>query len=72
MLRRAMDAATQSDTTAALNARLEMASGLLEQGRMDRAIEVYQQATRLHRDNASAWEGLIGAYARKHDFPQQR
>jgi tetratricopeptide (TPR) repeat protein len=71
-LRRSMDAAAQSDNREALNARLQMAGALLEQGRMDQAIPLYQQATRLHPDSSPAWEGLIGAYARQHDLSQAR
>ena len=68
MLDRAMSAAAQSDPDEALNARLEVASVLMEQGKTDRAIQIYEQATKLHKQNAIAWEGLVGAYSRQHDL----
>ena len=68
MLRRAMDAAIQADTTEALNARLEVANALMEQGRGDRAMEVYEHTTKLHPDNMLAWQALVGAYARERNF----
>jgi Tfp pilus assembly protein PilF len=71
-LRQAIDAAAQADTDDALNVRLEVASALMDQGKMDRAFEVYKQATRLHLDNAIAWEGLVGGYARMRDFAQAK
>src|SRR5437870_4047717 len=71
-LRQAMEAATQSDTNDALNVRLEVASALVDQGKMDRAFEIYRQATRLHPDNAIAWQGLIGGYTRMRDFAQAK
>jgi len=72
VLRQAMEAAAQSDTNDALNVRLEVASALVDQGKMDRAFEVYRQATRLHPDNAIAWQGLIGGYTRMRDFAQAK
>ena len=54
MLDRAMSAAAQSDPEGALNARLEVASALIDQGKTDRAIQIYQQATKLHPENAIA------------------
>src|SRR5207244_9194034 len=72
VLREAMEAAAQSDTNDALNVRLEVASALVDQGKMDRAFEVYRQATRLQPDNAIAWQGLIGGYTRMRDFAQAK
>src|SRR5438552_846803 len=72
VLRQAMEAAAQSDTNDALNVRLEVASALVDQGKMDRAFEVYRQATRLHPDNAIAWQGLVGGYTRMRDFAQAK
>jgi cellulose synthase operon protein C len=72
MLDRAMSAAVQSDPEGALNARLEVASALMDQGKTDRAIQIYQQATKLHPENAIAWEGLVGAYSRGRDFAQAK
>jgi tetratricopeptide (TPR) repeat protein len=72
MLRRATDAAAQSDTTEALNFRLEVASALMEQGKPERAIEVYQQAAKLYPNEVIAWQALVGAYARNHDFAQAK
>ena len=57
----------RSDSEEALNARLEVASALMEQGNIARALEIYQQATKLHPESAIAWEGLVGAYSRQHD-----
>jgi cellulose synthase operon protein C len=71
-LRQAMEAAAQSDTNDALNVRLEVASALIDQGRLDRAFEIYRQATRLHPDNAIAWQGLVGGYTRMRDFAQAK
>lgn len=60
----------QADTADALNVRLEVAGALVEQGRLEPAIEVYQQATKLHEDNTVAWQGLVGAYVRQRNFTQ--
>src|SRR5262249_32077333 len=68
MLRRAMNVASGADSTAALNMRLEAAGLLMDQGKVDRALEIYQQATRLHPDNALAWEAVIGAHTQRRDF----
>src|SRR5579864_2058593 len=72
LLRRAMDAASTSDSAEALNLRLETAGVLMDQGNVDRALEIYQQATKLHPDNALAWEAVVGAYARRREFVQAK
>src|SRR5262249_52516104 len=72
MLRRAMDAARIPDNSAALNALLRLAGNLREQGRTEAALAVYRQAAELHPDNVHAWEGLVGAYARTHDYVQAK
>jgi cellulose synthase operon protein C len=72
MLRRALDAASRSDSEQALNVRLEIAGTLMDQGKMDRAINIYQNATASHPENALAWQGLVGAYARTRDFAHAR
>ena len=68
MLTRAMNVASPSESNDALNARLEAASLLMDQGKTNRAIEVYQQAAKLHPENAIAWQGLVGAYSRQQNF----
>ena len=73
MLRRALDAAAQSDTPEALSLRLEVASRLIAQpSQRGRALEIYQQAARLHPENAIAWQALVGAYVEKGDFAQAK
>ncbi len=70
MLRQAMDTAAQSDTPDALDRRLEVAAMLMDAGKADRAVEIYQQTTKLHPGNAIAWAGLVGAYARQRNLAQ--
>ena len=72
ILDRAMLAAAQSDPEDALNARLEVASAMIEQGQTDRAIHVYQQAAKLHPQNVIAWQGLVGAYSHQRDFERAK
>jgi tetratricopeptide (TPR) repeat protein len=67
-LQRASKAAARSDSEDALNVRLQIARMLMDQGKIDGGLAVYKQATQLHPDNAIAWEGLVGAYARVRDF----
>jgi cellulose synthase operon protein C len=67
-LQRALNAAGSSDTEDALNLRLQVASILMDQGNAQRAAEVYKHAAHLHPDNAIAWQGLVGAYARLGEF----
>jgi thioredoxin-like negative regulator of GroEL len=70
VLRGALDRAAQSDSGEALDARLELASFLISQGRDPSAVSLYAQAVSAHPDNTAAWEGLIGAYAHMRDFPR--
>ena len=70
VLRTALDVASRSDSAEALDARLELASVLVDQGNDDVAVSIYRHAAGAHPDNATAWEGLIGAYAHMRDFPK--
>jgi cellulose synthase operon protein C len=70
VLRTALDVASRSDSTEALDARLELASVLVNQGNDDVAVSIYRHAAGAHPDNTTAWEGLIGAYAHMRDFPK--
>jgi tetratricopeptide (TPR) repeat protein len=72
LLRRALDAANRSDSEQALSVRLEIAGALMDQGKPDRALDIYQHATASHPDNVLAWQGLVGAYARTRDFTHAR
>ena len=47
MLRRALDAASESDTDEALNVRLQAAGVLTKAGRTDLAVSIYKQATEI-------------------------
>lgn len=67
-LRTALDVSTRSDSDAAMNARLEIAGLLMQQGNDANAALVYKRVTEGHSDNTTAWEGLIRAYARMQDF----
>jgi tetratricopeptide (TPR) repeat protein len=67
-LRTALDVSARSDSDAAMNARLEIAGLLMEQGNDANAALVYKRVTEAHSDNTPAWEGLIRAYARSHEF----
>lgn len=69
-LARALQAASTSDTDAALGTRLQIAAILMKQGKPARAIEIYLNATHVHPDNPSGWEGLVGAYSRFNDVSQ--
>jgi cellulose synthase (UDP-forming) len=69
-LRTALDAAMRSDSGDALGVRLEIASFLLNQGRDESAVAIYRHAAEAHKDNSTAWEGLIGAYIHMHDAPK--
>jgi tetratricopeptide (TPR) repeat protein len=64
----AMKLARTSDNADALGARLKIASMFLDQGKPELAIEIYDQATQVHPDDASAWEALVGAYTREGNF----
>jgi cellulose synthase operon protein C len=70
LLRTALAVASRSDSTEALDARLELASALVNQGNDEVAISIYRHAAGAHPDNTTAWEGLIGAYAHLRDFPK--
>ncbi|HEV2326097.1 MAG TPA: cellulose synthase subunit BcsC-related outer membrane protein [Terracidiphilus sp.] len=67
-LRRAMQLARTSDSSDALSLRLQIAGEFLDHGQTARAIEIFIQATQLHPDDPSGWEGLVGAYTRGNDF----
>ncbi len=67
-LRTALDASARADSDAAMNARLEIAGLLMEQGNDANAALVYKRVTEAHSDNTTAWEGLIRAYARSQEF----
>lgn len=67
-LRRAMRLAATSDSADALSLRLQLAGDFLNQGKTARAIQIFIQATRLHPEDPSGWEGLVGAYTRGNDF----
>lgn len=69
-LRRCMELAASSDSTAALNLRLQIAGVFAEQGNPEQAVNIYKQATLLHPENPNAWEGLVGAYTNEGDFPE--
>ena len=69
-LRRALAIAGGSDSDDALSVRLQIAGQFMEQGRTGHAIEIYKEATQSHPNNASGWEGLIGAYTRLGNFQQ--
>lgn len=69
-LRRALQLAGNSDTDDALSLRLQIAGTFLEQGKTGRAMEIYRQATQAHPNNASGWEGLVGAYTRVGEYSQ--
>ena len=70
MLRRALDAASESDTDDAVNVRLQAANVLTKAGRTDLAVSIYKQATDDHPGLVSAWQGLIGAYTSMREFPR--
>ena len=70
LLRRALEIAKTSDTDDALSVRLQIAGAFMEQGKTDRAIDIYKQATLSHPNNPSGWEGLVGAYTRSGEFSQ--
>ena len=72
MLRRAMNLASGTDSTEALNTRLETAGLLMDQGKVNSALEIYQQATRLHPENTLAWKAVIGAYTQQRDFTRAK
>jgi tetratricopeptide (TPR) repeat protein len=67
-LHRALELAKTSDSSDALSLRLQIAGAFMDQGKPERAVEIYKQATQLHPDNSSGWEGLVGAYTREGDF----
>lgn len=69
-LHRALAAAGQTDSDEALSLRLEIADTLMEQGKVERAIEIYREATRSHPNDSSGWEGLVGAYTRLGNLAQ--
>ncbi|HEX6804117.1 MAG TPA: cellulose synthase subunit BcsC-related outer membrane protein [Terriglobales bacterium] len=71
-LQRAMSAATASEPADALNARLDLAHVLMQAGQNDLAVQIYQQATKLHPENVLAWEALVGEYARQQKFEQAK
>jgi tetratricopeptide (TPR) repeat protein len=65
-------ASSSSENDDALNARLEIASILMDAGQTLRAIDIYKQASQSHPDNSAAWEGLVGARARMHDWSRAK
>ena len=67
---RAMQTARSADTIEALSLRLQIAGKFMDQGKPALAIEIYLQAAQSHPNDASAWEGLTGAYTRVGDFSQ--
>lgn len=69
-LRRAIDAGVRSDTDEAVNARLEVATLLLKQGKGDSAVSIYEQAADAHPNTAAIWERLIEAYTRLGNIPK--
>jgi tetratricopeptide (TPR) repeat protein len=71
-LQKALDRASSSDNADALNARLEIAGTLMDTGQTLRAIDIYRQAAQSHPENAAAWEGLVGGYARMRDLPHAK
>jgi len=71
-LRRALDAAGGSDSEEALAARLEVASVLMDQGDVDRAVLIYKQAAVSQPKNPVPWQGMVGAYLRKKDLAQAK
>lgn len=69
-LSRALQMAAKSDTQPALDLRLQIAAAFMSKGNAGRAAEIYKQATQLHPDNPSGWEGLVGTYTHMGDFPE--
>src|ERR1700751_2946119 len=69
-LRRALDAAKNSDSDDALGLRLQIAGAFIDQGKMGSAIDIFRQATQSHPNNANGWEGLVGAYTRLGEISQ--
>jgi len=67
-IHRAMQVARISDTEDAVSLRLQVAGGFLDQGKPERAIEIYHQIAQSHPNNPNGWEGLAGAYTRVGDF----
>ena len=49
---------------AAQNATLEEGERLLEQGELNRAAAVFEEATRAEPENSAAWAGLAKAHDR--------
>jgi tetratricopeptide (TPR) repeat protein len=70
LLHRSLEIARNSDTDDALSLRLQIAGAFMDQGKTERAIEIYQQATQSHPNNSSGWEALVGAYTRIGNFSQ--
>jgi tetratricopeptide (TPR) repeat protein len=68
MLRRALDAAEQSDSDEAVNLRLQAASMLTTSGNTGLALSIYKQATDDHPGLVNAWHGLIGVYTSTGEF----
>ena len=68
VLQHALEAARRDDSEDALATRLQLADLLVQQGRGDRAVRIYTQATERHPTEVLAWQGLIGAYATARDF----
>jgi tetratricopeptide (TPR) repeat protein len=67
-LRKALEMAASSDNADALNARLDVASMLMNRGETLRAIDIYRQASQANPENSGAWQGLVGAYVRMRDY----
>src|SRR5215469_2394271 len=72
ILERAMGVAAPSESADALNARLDLAQLLMQQGNSGLAVGIYQQATKLHPDSLISWEALVGQYALKREFAQAK
>src|SRR5215467_2653868 len=72
MLERAMGVASPAEPADALNARLDLARLLMQQGNSGLAVTIYQQATKLHPDSVIAWGALVGQYAGQRQFAQAR
>ena len=68
LLRRALEIARNSDSDDALSFRLQIAGTFMDRNETERALEIYRNATLIHPDKPSGWEGLVGAYTRTGDF----
>src|SRR5262249_42895302 len=71
-LERAMGVAGLGEPADALNARLDLARLLMQQGNSGLAVAIYQQAAKLHPESVIAWGALVGQYAGQREFAQAK